>query len=128
MAETRERKSLTDVRVVVPEVDASDSDAKAALQQEREALRERHQEDIEDRKSAREQRKRYARGVFVLVCCWITAIFILLLFQVLGATFIRGFQGLSDKVLLALITSTTIDLIGTLIIVLRYIFHVTDPK
>jgi len=114
------------VKVVVPPVDASEEQAKASLQEEGEALRERNKQDIEDRKVAREQRKRYAKWVFVLVCCWITAIFLLLVFQAIGSTFISTFKGLSDRVLLALITSTTVDLIGTLIIVLRYIFHVPE--
>ncbi len=76
-----------------------------------------------DRDVARAQRKTYAKYVFILVCAWITAIYLLLLCQVFGPAMISQYKPLSDKVLITLISSTTVNLIGTLIIVLKYIFR-----
>jgi hypothetical protein len=82
--------------------------------------KELHAENVADRKSARTQREKYAGRVFILVSVWITAIFLLLLLQGFGGDL--HYRPLTDKVLLTLITSTTVNLIGTLIIVLKYIF------
>ncbi len=118
--------------VVVPRVsNATDQieEAKQALQDEsRQLERDRHQQDMEDRAAARGQRKVYAGRVFILVCSWITAIFGLLLCQVFGARWVPAYRPLSDSVLIALISSTTVNLIGTLIIVLNYIFRSPNGK
>ena len=63
-------------------------------------------------------RKRYARGIFILVISWITAVLVLLFFQGFQ---IYGFH-LSDSVLLGALGSTTANIIGVLIIVIRYLF------
>jgi len=63
-------------------------------------------------------RKRYASAVFILVISWVTLVFALLIFQGFG---FRGFH-LSDNVLLGAIGSTTADIIGILLIVIRYLF------
>ncbi len=62
--------------------------------------------------------------MFVLVCSWITPIFVVLVCQVFGGSWIPAYRPLSDSVLIALISSTTVNLIGTLIIVLKYIFRI----
>jgi protein-S-isoprenylcysteine O-methyltransferase Ste14 len=82
-----------------------------------------HAETVADRKSARTQRETYARRIFTLVCAWIVLIFALLLFQGFGE--VIHYKPLSDTVLITLISSTTVNVIGTLIIVLKYIFKVT---
>ena len=79
-----------------------------------------------DRDTARDQRKVYAKYVFILVCAWIVAIYLLLLLQVLGTWLTPAYRPLSEAVLIALISSTTVNLIGTLIIVLKYIFRVSN--
>lgn len=120
----------SDVSIVIPSLEASSASESGFdwLHEEQKALKDRNRQDIEDRKTAREQRRKYAKWVFILVCAWITAIFALLLLQVLGPVWLPKIHPLSDRVLLALITSTTIDLIGTFIIVLRYIFHLGENK
>ena len=76
-------------------------------------------EHIADLQSARTQREEYARNVFILVALWIGALFIILLKQ--GES--SDWHPFSDKVLIALICSMTVNLIGTLVIVLKYIFR-----
>ena len=112
--------------VVVPSnlpAKANDQDAKRAIVAESKFYAEDlHAETVADRKSARTQRETYARRIFRLVCAWITLIFALLLCQGFGETI--HYKPLSDKVLITLISSTTVNVIGTLIIVLKYIFKV----
>jgi hypothetical protein len=99
------------------------SEAKGQLQAEEKFWQSKHQEQqIADQAAARVQREKYANRVFYLVSAWITAIFFLLIAQCVLPR--HWFTPLSDKVLITLITSTTINLIGTLIIVLNYIFRV----
>jgi hypothetical protein len=76
---------------------------------------------LADIESARKQREKYAHRIFLLVCVWVALIYILLVFQGFGWFHYRP---LSDAVLIALVSSTTVNLIGTLIIVLNYIFRV----
>jgi hypothetical protein len=76
------------------------------------------EQQIADLESARKQREKYAGRVFFLVGAWILALFIILLAQ--GACPV--WRPFSDKVLITLISSMTINLIGTLVIVLKYIF------
>ncbi len=136
---TRIKKSIEidndlDQQVIIP---ASPNDAQAQLTAKDDVAKESkfydetrktqlHEENVADRKSARTQREKYAGRVFILVSVWITAIFLLLVFQGFGGKL--GYAPLSDKVLLALITSTTVNLIGTLIIVLKYIFKASPTK
>ncbi|HEV2646403.1 MAG TPA: hypothetical protein VGU46_08585 [Acidobacteriaceae bacterium] len=102
-----------------PEVSAIE-----AYRDEKHSLdKQRFDEDIKDIQSARTQREKYARWVFLLVAAWIGALFLILIAQ--GAC--PAWHPFSDKVLIALISSMTINLIGTLVIVLKYIFK-SDPK
>ena len=99
-------------------------DAQKSFDDEKHFYADRHNRDMADRDAARDQRRLYAKCVFGLVCAWIIAIYALLIFQVFGAVMTPLFRPLSDGVLIALISSTTVNLIGTLIIVLKYIFRV----
>jgi hypothetical protein len=115
--------------VVVPAdlpTKADDQNAQETLQGENafyaKAL---HEQELADRSLARAQREKYARQIFWLVCGWIVLIFVLLLLQ--GFSNRIGYKPLSDTVLIALISSTTVNVIGTLIIVLKFIFKVTPP-
>ncbi|HEY4010013.1 MAG TPA: hypothetical protein VGM11_07660 [Acidobacteriaceae bacterium] len=116
-------------RIVIPEVPADEHSkqvaektlAKESKFYEEERKAELHKQDVADRQSDRTQREKYAGRVFSLVLAWIILMFVLLMFQ--GFCELIHFKPLSDKVLLALITSTTVNLIGTLIIVLKYIFR-----
>jgi len=112
--------------VVVPAdlpTNADDKNAKEALQGEGAFYaRALHEQELADRSLARAQREKYARHIFWLVCGWIVLIFVLLLLQ--GFSGFIGYKPLNDSVLIALISSTTVNVIGTLIIVLKYIFNV----
>ena len=83
-----------------------------------------HSEQIADMQSARGQREEYARKVFILVGGWIAALFVILMAQGSSSTW----HPFSDKVLIALICSMTVNLIGTLVIVLKYIFKPDPPR
>jgi hypothetical protein len=116
-------------KIVIPESPRDGADKSAAIEAiekeskfyDRKRKEDIHHQEMADRQSDRTQRETYAKRVFFLVLGWIILIFVLLLFQGFGP--IVHYNPLSDKVLLALITSTTINLIGTLIIVLKYIFR-----
>jgi len=117
-----------DDSVTVPTVpDNPDVDVQNVLEGERRSYAtELHDQHLAERKEAMGQRKIYAKRVFALVCLWIVAIFLLLVFQVFGQAFTNHYHPLGDGVLIALISSTTVNLIGTLIIVLNYIFHIPN--
>jgi uncharacterized protein YqhQ len=124
-----EIESDIESRIIVPATSAASRETakidvaqEAAFYEER-RKRELHVETLADLKLARAQRETYARRVFVLVLVWILAMFVLLLMQGFGAYL---HFSLNEKVLLALITSTTVNLIGTLIIVLKYIFRISE--
>jgi hypothetical protein len=114
---TEQLDELAQLVVVPPSLPTKtdDQDAKRAVIDEgRFYAKALHAETVADRKSARTQRETYARQIFRLVCAWIVLIFILLLCQGFGDTI--HYKPLSDKVLITLISSTTINVIGTLII------------
>lgn len=64
------------------------------------------------------QRKDYAEKIFKLVCVWLLVVLILLILQGFN---IRGFS-LDEAVLLAVIGSTTINIIGLFYVVANYLF------
>lgn len=68
-----------------------------------------------------EERKKYAKWTFVLSCCWVTFVSLLLLAQGFGSTF--HFFALTQPVLLAAIGSTTVNIVGVFLIVVRYLFR-----
>jgi hypothetical protein len=69
-------------------------------------------------------RKKYAFRIFLLVAFWITAVLAILILQ--GFCF-HEFH-LSDNVLLAAIGSTTANIIGMLLIVIKYLFGGRPPS
>lgn len=91
---------------------------------------------LDDRTQDTSERKRYASRVFVLICCWVGAILSILFFQGFlsqssgdillkwGSAYFRipWRFSLSDPVLLALIGSTTVNIIGLFVIVMNYLF------
>ena len=116
--------------VVVPQDSLVKADPQVA--KENLAAEEKYYDDeltnqeVADRKSARKQRETYADRIFHLVYAWSVLVVVIVIIQGISSLFDRTF--LSDKVLIALITSTTANLIGTLIIVLKYIFKVQSHK
>ena len=75
-------------------------------------------EEIEDRRQDRRERKEYARKIFVLICGWLIGIAVILLCSGFG---VFGFA-FSDGVLIALISGTTVNVLGLFIIVANYLF------
>jgi len=71
-----------------------------------------------------DERKKYAKSIFILICCWLAAMFIILLLQGFGAAPVFGHYAfrLTDAVVLAAIGSTTVNVLGIFIIVINYLF------
>ncbi|PUZ27552.1 hypothetical protein GA0116948_103165 [Chitinophaga costaii] len=63
------------------------------------------------------ERKKYARLIFLFTCLWAAMIFVIL--------FLTGFKKviLSDTVLVALITTTTVNFFGFFLLVVKYLFN-----
>ena len=75
---------------------------------------------LEDVKQDTEERKKYAFWFFLLACVWITIVTVLLLLQGFG---LRSWEfKLSDPVMLAVIGSTTVNILGILYVVANYLF------
>ena len=69
-----------------------------------------------------DERKKYANRIFYLVCSWLVFVGVLVLLNgVQGCVASIPFR-LSDAVLIALITTTTINVIGVFLFVVRYLF------
>jgi|SRR5579859_5764362 len=70
-----------------------------------------------------EERKKYARRFFILACFWLAAITVLLVLQGFGSFWfgLMPFK-LADTVLLAVIGSTTVNVLGILYVVANYLF------
>lgn len=66
------------------------------------------------------ERKKYANRIFLFVVCWSVVVVIILLIQGFGVKF--NFFNLSDKVLISLISATTINVLGVFVIVAKYLF------
>jgi hypothetical protein len=64
------------------------------------------------------ERKKYARLFFLLACCWVAMISLVV---VLDGWKLFGFW-LPEKIVLALIGSTTVDILGILYVVAHYLF------
>lgn len=86
--------------------------------------------DRQDAEQARDQRREYARKIFVLVSVWLSAITYIVLAQGFGygSTFwLAWFFGvakfnLSDSVMIALLTTSTATVIGIFVVVVRNLF------
>lgn len=77
-------------------------------------------ERLQNEKQNREDRKKYANRIFWLMVSWISAIILIIIVNGFGdyLNFI-----VSDKVLIALISGTTINVLGIFIIVAKYLFN-----
>lgn len=74
------------------------------------------------RKQDRKQRKEFASKIFYFLCVYMTVVFVLLLFAgIKGLRSSLSFT-LSDTVLLALLGTTTANVISIFIIVAKYLF------
>ncbi len=85
------------------------------------ADRDQKAEEVNDLKQNRDERKKYAHRIFVLICCWIGGLLLILLLQGLGQWYWLKFS-LSQPVLLSVIGSTTVNVLGIFYIVAHYLF------
>ncbi len=67
-------------------------------------------------------RKDFAWDIFYLIVAWLFLVFVVLLLQGFTATICAHKFGLSDSVVLALISGTTVNVLGIFLIVVRYLF------
>ncbi|MCP4263971.1 MAG: hypothetical protein GY777_00070 [Candidatus Brocadiaceae bacterium] len=69
-------------------------------------------------------RLNYASRIFLIVCIWLGCVIV--------GVFLTGFKilgfSLSDKVLIAFITSTTISVLGLFIVVAKWLFPINNKK
>ncbi|GAB1264263.1 hypothetical protein [Aurantivibrio infirmus] len=88
-------------------------------QQQQLAIREKDQ-DLKFKKSAHKARIKYAKKVYVVVIFWLIAIALLVLAN--GITFLDPYFSLSDKVVITILTSTTVTVVGLFATVLKFLF------
>lgn len=95
----------------------SSSSEKSYSDRKNEIALENEWEDLEGKKQDREQRKHFAESIFgaVMVYLFLT---IVILFAC-G----NGNLRLSDTVIVALLTTASANVIGILLVVVRYLFH-----
>jgi hypothetical protein len=67
-----------------------------------------------------QERKKYALWIVILACAWVLIIAVLLFFEGFGS--LLQFK-ISDRVLLAAIGSTTVNIVGILYVVANYLFR-----
>lgn len=107
---------LTDIEPRDRDVEPIAADAGEA---ERRALdNAKRRAEIENLDQDRDERKKYASRVFLLVVVWLVAIGMILVLQGFGI----GKFDLSDNVLLMLIGTTTGSVVGIFLIVANYLF------
>ena len=82
-----------------------------------------HQKDLQDAqlesfKQGIELKAKFSFRIFLLVIIWLAVVLLIIVFNGYGAW---GFS-LSDSVVITLIGSTTANILGLLVIVLKYVF------
>ena len=79
----------------------------------------------------RTERKKYARHIFIVTCVWATLIFLIVIAsgfkEVKDGKTVFSFT-ISDRVMITLITSTTINFFGFFLLVVKYLFHVAPVE
>ena len=81
-------------------------------------------EELENRRQDRAQRKVYADNLFTFLCFYMILVFFILY---KSGSLYNSFE-LSDSVIIALITTTTANIIGIFAFVVRYLFKNPDDK
>ncbi len=89
-----------------------------AKKEQRDLSKERERAELKSLRQDIEQRARYARQIFHLICAWLAALLGVIVCQGFGAW---GFK-LSDSVLMTLIGGSTGSVIGLFLVVVRYLF------
>ncbi|WP_195487825.1 hypothetical protein [Bacteroides fragilis] len=81
-------------------------------------------EELENRRQDRAQRKVHADNLFTFLCFYMILVFFILY---KSGSLYNSFE-LSDSVIIALITTTTANIIGIFAFVVRYLFKTPDDK
>lgn len=134
ITEDKVQSMIVDAITSTPTLDAEerflDNEVERQIRIEDLAEKKKHNEILHENK---ELRKQYAKYIFILTCSWALLIFILI-FSIGIKNLIlipsTPFE-LSDKVVITLITSTTINFFGFFLLVIKYLFytgHTTTAK
>jgi hypothetical protein len=83
--------------------------------------------ELESRKQDIELRGKFSRRIFSLIVVWLLIVLMIVIFEGFHTTICTHDFKLSDNVLLALIGSTTANVLGVFIIVVHYLFP-DSPK
>lgn len=112
---------------VPPDAPADEASERAYFQRrERELRLRRRAQDLR-------QRDQFATSIFQLVVVWLLAVFALIVFDGLGgvqgfgaARYFRIKFNISDQVIIALVSGTTVNIIAIFVIVVRNLFPRRD--
>jgi lipopolysaccharide export LptBFGC system permease protein LptF len=81
-------------------------------------------QELKETKDTHDLRLGYSSRIFWLVCCWLVC--------VAASVFMSGFNfhgfSLSDNVLIAFITSTTVNVVGLFVVVAKWMFPNSNNK
>jgi hypothetical protein len=91
------------------------------IKEEKDLERVRYGAQTEGQKQDIKERKKYALLFFYLSCAWLVAIMAIIMLQGFG-WFCKAPFKLSDSIVLTMIGSTTVNVLGILYIVAKYLF------
>ncbi|OOQ60922.1 hypothetical protein [Mucilaginibacter pedocola] len=74
-------------------------------------------EKLKSRKQDRKERKSYAHKIFVLMCMWLFSVVIIIVASGNGSLYF------TDSVLIAILTTSSANVIGLFILVSKYLFN-----
>lgn len=118
MIEESKKRNLDAIHVGKVSVASSPDEKTQEEQKDLEA--ESKKLDLEGKRQDIEARKSYANKIFTLVCGWLFAMILLVALSGFGTR--SGWFQLSDSTLIALITTTTVSVLGLFTIVANYLF------
>lgn len=103
---------------IADDADNSDDDVKGRAKEEVAVEEEGRSKRIDNdaKEQDKGQRKIYAALIFIIMTIWL--IFVLVIFVLIG----NGYLFYSDNVVIAFLTTTTVNVIGIFLIVARYLF------
>lgn len=119
--------SLENVRVLAPRAITSQPVGDTALETEtlrQEQLRvelEKLRAELESFTQDVRQRRTFAPKLYVLTCVWLAAVIVVILMQGFSEGWHHFFR-LSDPVLIALLGTTTVNVVGLFYVVAKYLF------
>jgi len=78
--------------------------------------------ELESNKQDTKLRGQFTKRIFLLILVWLSTVLGIVIFQAFKVTISAHSFFLSDKILLALIGSTTANVLGVFVIVVHYLF------